>query len=156
MKAELNNLNYARKDPIIWTANVRGLIERLTAKTVDRQVRNAVLKALAIEPEYKVRIEVIRQTQPNISLDDLWLTVVRLPYPLENNERAFAAMKLISNAKKYQKEKGQEKKCKGREPNSTPYFCNLLPCNKSQLTLEFPTNTLSLITHTLLLFILTG
>ena len=71
----------------------------------DRQVRNAVLKALATEPEYKVRIEVIRQTQPNISLDDLWLSVGRLSYPLESNEVAFAAMKLTSNAKRYQKKK---------------------------------------------------
>jgi len=52
-----------------------------------------------------VKIEVIRQTQPNISLNDLWLSVDKLPYPLESNEVAFAAMKLTSNAKKYQKEK---------------------------------------------------
>ena len=45
-----------------------------------------MLKALATKPEYKVRIEVIRQTQPNISLDNLWLSVGRLPYPLESNE----------------------------------------------------------------------
>ena len=71
----------------------------------DRQVRNAVLKALTTKPEYKVRVEIIKQTQSNISLDDLWLSVDRLPYPLENNEVAFAAMKLFSNAKRYQKEK---------------------------------------------------
>ena len=108
LEIELNNLSYAREDPVIWTACVRGLIGKLIARGVnptDRQVRNAVLKALATEPEYKVRIEVIRQTQPNISLDDLWLSVGRLPYPLESNEVAFAAMKLTSNAKRYQKEK---------------------------------------------------
>jgi len=64
-----------------------------------------VLKALATKPEYKVRIEVIRQTQPNIALDNLWLSVGRLPYPLKSNEVAFAAMKLTSNAKRYQKKK---------------------------------------------------
>ena len=52
-----------------------------------------------------MKIEVIRQTQPNISLDDLWLSVGRLSYPLESNEVAFAVMKLTSNAKRYQKEK---------------------------------------------------
>ena len=83
---------------------------RLTATPTDRQVRNAVLKAMAIKPEYKVRIKVIRQTQPNISLDDLWLTVGRLPYPLKSNERAFAAIKLTSNAKKYQKEKEHKRR----------------------------------------------
>ena len=67
-----------------------------------------MLKALATEPEYKVRIEIIRQTQPNISLDDLWLSVGRLPYPLESNEVAFAAMKLTSNTKRYQKKKKKE------------------------------------------------
>jgi len=110
LEIELNNLSYAREDPVIWTACVRGLIGKLIVRGVnptDRQVRNAVLKALATEPEYKVRIEVIRQTQPNITLDDLWLSVGRLPYPLESNEVAFAAMKLTSNAKKYQK--GKEK-----------------------------------------------
>src|ERR1700722_19125320 len=110
LEIELNNLSYAREDPVIWTACVRGLIGKLIARGVnptDRQVRSAVLKALATEPEYKVRIEVIRETQPNITLDDLWLSVGRLPYPLESNEVAFAAMKLTSNAKKYQK--GKEK-----------------------------------------------
>ena len=38
----------------------------LGVNPTDRQVRNAVLKALTTKPEYKVRIEVIRQTQPNI------------------------------------------------------------------------------------------
>ena len=112
LEIELNNLSYAREDPVIWTACVRGLIGKLIARGVnptDRQVRNAVLKALATEPEYRVRIEVIRQTQPNISLDDLWLSVGRLPYPLESDEVAFAAMKLTSNAKRYQKEKYKER-----------------------------------------------
>ena len=68
-----------------------------------------MLKALATEPEYKVKIEVIRQTQPNILLDDLWLFVGRLPYPLENNEVAFAAMKLTLNAKQKQKQKYRER-----------------------------------------------
>ena len=35
----------------------------------------------------------------------MWLSVGRLPYPLESNEVTFAAMKLTSNAKRYQKEK---------------------------------------------------
>ena len=52
---------------------VRGLIGKLIVRGVnptDRQVRNAVLKALATEPEYKVKIEVIRQTQPGYLLVD--------------------------------------------------------------------------------------
>ena len=92
LEIELNNLSYAREDPVIWTACVRGLIGKLIARGVNptnKQVRNAVLKVLATKPEYKVRIEVIKQTQPNILLDDLWLSVDRLPYPLKSNEVAF-------------------------------------------------------------------
>ena len=112
LEADLNNLSYSREDPVIWSANVRGLIGRLTARAAtptDRQVRNAVLKALATEPEYKVRVEIIKQTQANISLDDLWITVGRLPYPLESNEVAFAAMKIALNAKEKQKQKYRER-----------------------------------------------
>ena len=83
-----------------------------------------MLKALATEPEYRVRIEVIRQTQPNISLDDLWLSVGRLPYPLESNKVAFAAMKLTSNAKRYQKEKYKE-----REESVWFVFTTILACH---------------------------
>ena len=94
----------------------------------DRQVRNAVLKALATEPEYKVKIEIIRQTQPNISLDDLWLSVGRLPYPLESNEVAFAAMKLTLNTKEKQKQKYKErekkvKRCCGWQKR--PFFISM-------------------------------
>ena len=85
-----------------WEINCQG------GNPTDRQVRNAVLKALAIKPEYKVKNEVIKQTQPNILLDNLWLFVDRLPYSLKSNEVAFAAMKLTSNAKRYQKKKKKE------------------------------------------------
>ena len=69
---------------INWEIDCQGV------NPTDRQVKNAVLKALATEPEYKVKIEIIKQTQPNILLDDLWLFVDRLPYLLESNEVAFA------------------------------------------------------------------
>ena len=42
LKIELNNLSYARKDPVIWTACIRGLIGKLIVRRVnptDRQVR---------------------------------------------------------------------------------------------------------------------
>ena len=38
----------------------------------------------------------------------MWLSVGRLPYPLESNEVAFATMKLTLNARRYQKEKEKE------------------------------------------------
>ena len=31
-------------------------------------------------------VEVIRQSTPDIALNDLWLALARLPYPLENND----------------------------------------------------------------------
>ena len=53
---------------------MKGLVAKLThkqAKPQDRTIKSAVLKALATEPEYKIGVEVIKQTQPNITLDDL-------------------------------------------------------------------------------------
>ena len=50
------------------------------AKPPDRTVKSVVLKALATEPEYKISVEVIKQTQPNITLDDLWTTIGRFTY----------------------------------------------------------------------------
>ena len=88
---------------INWEIDCQG------GKSNIQQVKNTVLKALATEPEYKVKIEVIRQTQPNILLNDLWLSVGRLQYSLENNEVVFAAMKLTLNAKEKQKQKYREK-----------------------------------------------
>jgi len=74
LEIELSNLNYNNEDPVIWTAGMKGLVAKLMhkqAKPQDRTVKSVVLKALATEPEYKIGVEVIKQTQPNIMLDDL-------------------------------------------------------------------------------------
>ena len=71
---------------------MKGLVAKLThkqAKPQDRTVKSAVLKALATEPKYKNGVEVIKQTQPNITLDDLWTTIGRFTYPIKSEESLF-------------------------------------------------------------------
>ena len=81
---------------------VKGLVAKLThkqAKPPDRTVKSVVLKALATEPEYKIGIEVIKQTQPNITLDDLWTTVGRFTYPIKSEESVFMAKNKLTSTK---------------------------------------------------------
>ncbi len=109
LENSLNNLEYNGEDPVVWTAGIKELIAKLTAKQAtptDRHVRTVVLAALEKEPEYKVRVEVIRQTQPNITLNDLWLTIGRFTYSIKRNETLlynmncfndFVAVKIMSS-----------------------------------------------------------
>ena len=102
LETELSNLNYNGEDPVIWTASVKGLVAKLThrqAKPQDRTIKSAVLKALATEPEYKIGVEVIKQTQPNITLDDLWTTVGRFTYPIKSEESLFMAKNRLTSTK---------------------------------------------------------
>ena len=101
LENELTRLTYDGSDPVAWVGKVRGLVAKLAAKQAapnDRTVRNLVLRALEQEPKYLVRVEIIRHSNPDITLADLWLAVARLPYPLESVDSAFAALNLTSNA----------------------------------------------------------
>ena len=92
LEREFTNLSYNAEDPILWVANVRGLVARLTTKgapPTDRQIRAIVLRALEEEPEYKIRVELIRHSQPNITQAELWAAIGRFPYPLKSSESAF-------------------------------------------------------------------
>ena len=85
LELTFSKLTYDGQDPVIWVAEVRELIAKLTARNAalsDRSIRNTILKALKNEPEYRMRVEIIRVTQPNISPMDLWTHVRRFPYPL--------------------------------------------------------------------------
>ena len=95
LENELISLTYDGTEPVAWAAKVRGIIAKLTTRgsaPTDRTVRNVVLKALEHEIEYKIRIEVIRQVSPNITLPDLWLAIGKLPYPIKREESAFAVL----------------------------------------------------------------
>ena len=86
----LNKLTYDGTDPVAWGAKTRALIAKLTAKNAapnDRTIRNLILNALEEGSEYKVRVEVIRHTTPNISLADLWAEIGRLSYPPTKERR---------------------------------------------------------------------
>jgi hypothetical protein len=90
-------LVYDGTDSVLWAAKVRMLVTKLKAKEASftvRTVRNFVLKALEQESEYKIRVEVIRHSQPDINLVELWAVVARLPYPLKLIESAFSALDL--------------------------------------------------------------
>ena len=92
LETELSRLEYDGEDPVSWLAGVKGLIAKLTSKGAapqDRSVRMIVLKALCVEPEYKTRVEVIRQTQPDISLAELWTAIGRFTYPIVSDDSAF-------------------------------------------------------------------
>jgi len=65
LESELNTLTYDGSDPVVWAAKIRGLITKLTAKQAaptERTVRTLVLKTLEQEVEYRIRVEVIRQS----------------------------------------------------------------------------------------------
>ena len=106
LEDSLMNLTYDGSDPVAWCANVRHMITKLTvkgAKLLDRTVKILILKALEQEPEYKIRVEMIRYSNSNISLEDLWVAIAKLPYPVVRAERAFAAMKLTDDSHRMQK-----------------------------------------------------
>ncbi len=74
LKDEFHNLTYDRTNPVQWVGKVKGILSKLAvrgAAPADRVVRNTVLRALEQVPEYKIRVEVIRHTSPNIALVDL-------------------------------------------------------------------------------------
>ena len=99
LESELMELAYDGTDPVIWCAKVRGLVTKLTAKQAaptERTVRTLVLKALEQEPEYKIRVEVIRHSQPDITLVDLWTVIGRLSYPLKKEEGLLLATQKLS------------------------------------------------------------
>ena len=104
LEEQLTNLSYDGSDPLEWTSKVRNLITKLTNRNsapAERTVRVLVLKALEKEPEYKIRIEMIRYSNPNIVLVDLWTEVAKLPWPIERDSTsAFAAMKLTNDNRK--------------------------------------------------------
>ena len=77
------NLIYDGTDPVVWVAKVRGLICKLTTRNAtpaERTVRRVVLRAL--EAQYKMRVEIIRQCQPDIKLIELWEAIRIFPYPI--------------------------------------------------------------------------
>lgn len=103
LENELMNLTYDGSDPVAWVAKVRHLLAKIRIRGLDphvRTVRNLVLKALEREPQYRARIEVIRYSSPNITLEELWRAVSAFPYPLEkeDNDLLLAALeqKLMS------------------------------------------------------------
>ncbi len=112
LEKEFNELKYNGSDPVVWIANVRGLIARLAIRKVvltERAVRNTVLKALEQEQEYKIKVEIIRHNEPDISMDNLWIAIGRLPYPLQKVENVFAALNLTSYISKAEKDKDKNK-----------------------------------------------
>jgi hypothetical protein len=135
LEKEFNELKYDGSDPVVWTANVRGLIAKLAIRKIvltERTIRNTVLKALEQEQEYIIKVEIIRHNEPDISIDKLWIAIGRLPYPLQKVENAFAALKLTSykGHTKKDKDKNREKfKHKAKRcyicgnPNHLAYDC---------------------------------
>ena len=102
LEREFRNLSYNAEDPVLWVANIRGLLARLTAKgapLTDRQVRVIVLRALEEEPEYKVRVEIIRYSQPNITQADLWTAIRRFPYLLKRSENVLNVHNSLNTGK---------------------------------------------------------
>jgi hypothetical protein len=112
LEKEFNELKYDGSDPVVWTANIRGLIAKLAIRKVvltERTIRNTVLKALEQEQEYKIKVEIIRHNEPDISIDNLWIAIGRLPYPLQQVENAFAALKLTSYSDETERAKDKNK-----------------------------------------------
>jgi hypothetical protein len=117
LERELIQLTYNETDPVVWAANVRGLVAKLVARQAvpnERTVRHLVLNALEKVPEYKIRVEMIRYDKPNISLNDLWVEVGKLPYPL-NRESVFLTTHKMSHAnnkaEKDNKHKQHKRRC---------------------------------------------
>ena len=91
LENEFMELSYDGTDPVVWSCKVRSLVAKLIANNAaptERMVRKLVFRAL--ELEYKLQIEIIRCTQPNISLDELWVAVKRFPYPINRENNMFA------------------------------------------------------------------
>lgn len=128
LESELNNLTYDGTDPVKWVAMVRALVVKLTTKQAppqERTVKNLVLNALEQgEPEYKIRVEMIRYSQPDITLENLWLAVGRLPYPIKTEESLLVATEKLTLTSR---EKGNRLKGGGRD--YTPYVPRSRPRN---------------------------
>lgn len=135
LEAELAGLKYNGEDPVIWIATIKGLIVKLTskqAKPADRTIKNVVLKALAAEPAYKVRVEVIKHSYPDITLEDLWIAISRFTYPIEYNDESVFVMnnkintltKKINKLKmadRYNKKNDYEKKTNVDKSNKSSF-----------------------------------
>jgi len=90
LENELMSLTYDGTDPILWTVYVREIVFKLiirSATPTDRTVRRLVLQALEKEPEYKIRVEIIRQLQSELTLNELWSAIKRFPYPLKEKNK---------------------------------------------------------------------
>ena len=100
------------------------------AKPQDRTIKSAVLKALATEPEYKIGVEVIKQTQPNITLNDLWTTVGRFTYPIKSEESLFMAKnkltstksEMIASGRKFSNRYGDTNDDRRRKPEHSGHY----------------------------------
>jgi len=117
LEGELRDITYDGEEPVAWVAKIRSIIAKLTIRNnppTERTVRAIVLKALEQESEYKIRVEVIRYTQPNINLVDLWTAISRFPYPLGDNESALInatkRLSIASKARKRDKKEGKTHK----------------------------------------------
>ncbi len=88
LENELSDLSYDGSNPVAWVAKVRAMIAKLTAKQApptERAVRNLVLWAIEEEPQYKIRVELIRHGEPDITLTNLWAAIARLPFPIKRD-----------------------------------------------------------------------
>ncbi len=86
LESELINITYNGSDPIKWASGIRNIISKLTAKgapPVEKTIVATILRALEKEPEYSVRVQMIKFNTPNITLVDLWAAIGKFPYPLE-------------------------------------------------------------------------
>ena len=129
LEGELDRLTYNGEDPVMWLSGVKGLVTKLTNKGAsppDRTVRSVVLQALSVEPVYMMRVEVIKQTQPDILLDDLWTAIGRFTYPLVHDDSMFvmrnqlisdsrmnSSAKFVRDGRRLQKEREEEQPTKG-------------------------------------------
>ena len=123
MESELNTLTYNGSDPVVWAAKIRGLITKLTAKQAaptERTVRTLVLKALEQEVEYRIRVEVIRHSQPDITLMELWAVIGRFPYPVNQQESLLAAFHKHTLTSNKSKDNKQEDKGSNYVPKPRP------------------------------------
>jgi hypothetical protein len=117
LERELTQLTYNEIDPVVWAANVRGLVAKLVARQAapnERTVRHLVLNALESVPEYKIRVEMIRYDKPNISLNDLWAEVGKLPYPLNRESMLLTTHKkphANNRAERDNKHKQNRRRC---------------------------------------------
>lgn len=117
LENELAQLTYDGTDPVVWSAKIRGLVTKLTARQAaptERTVRNLVLRALEQEPEYKIRVEVIRHSNPDITLLDLWAAIGRFPYSMNRDTNLYTVKERIPM------EKGRDSGQRGRDKPPAP------------------------------------